>query len=337
MTAEPVYVNYGRKQDFEQLASLGIDLTGRLAVARYGGNYRGYKARYAEEAGAVGLLIYTDPADGGYVNGPVYPEGPNWSESTVQRGSVLTLPYKGDPLTPFVPALPQDNEAAVGRLDPADVGFPGIPVAPLPYGSAEKILGRMQGEAVPRTWQGGLPFTYRLQGGPGLTVRLRVQQPKKLTRITNVVGVLPGAEFPDEWIVLGSHYDAWTFGAADPNSGTAALLTMAESLGELAREGHRPRRSIMVAHWDAEEYGIIGSTEWVEQLRDELDTKAVAYLNADMAVTGPGFGASGAPTLKDIMIDVTRVAQYADSSVTVYEYTFGENAGKGASPTVMTE
>jgi N-acetylated-alpha-linked acidic dipeptidase len=304
VTAEVVYANYGRRADFEALDSMGVALDGKIVIARYGGNFRGYKAKYAEEYGAAGLLMYTDPADGGYTEGLPYPEGRYLSESMVQRGSILT-PLGGDPLTPGEPALPPDA-ADVDRLDPSEADLPEIPVTPLPYGSAAEILRRMGGDAVPDGWQGGLPFAYRVTGGSDLTVRLAVDQPKSLTRATNVVGRIRGAEHPDEWVILGSHFDAWTYGATDPNSGTAMLLSLAEALGALADNGCRPDRSILIAHWDAEEYGILGSTEWVEQLEDSLQAGAVAYINADGAASGTRFGGAAAPSLKGPLLDAAR-------------------------------
>jgi len=318
VTAEVIYANYARREDFDELERLGVDVAGKIVLARYGGNFRGYKAKYAEAAGAVGLLIYSDPADGGYLEGLPYPEGPQLTRTTIQRGSVLTLPYAGDPLTPFEPALPEPAPG-VTRLDPASVGLPGIPVAPLPYGSAQQILERMDGIAVPDGWQGGLPFAYRVEGGRALTVRLRVEQPLGLARATNVIGTLRGGELPEEWVILGSHYDAWGFGAADPNGGTAMLLTLAEGLAGIAREGCVPRRTIKIAHWDAEEYGIIGSTEWVEQFAGELETKALVYLNADGAVTGPNFGVSSAPSLKEAIIEASKSVAYPGRRTSVHE------------------
>ncbi len=322
VTAEVVYVNYGTREDFQQLAGMGVSVEGRIALARYGANYRGYKAKYAEEAGAAGLIIYSDPANGGFPSGLEYPEGRSWSESAVQRGSVFTLPYNGDPLTPFEPAYTRDSGRRVKRLDPEDLALPRIPITPLPHASAREILSRMEGEPVPRKWQGGLPHTYRLTGGPGLTVRLKVDQPKGLVRAENVVGRLRGSDFPDEWIILGCHYDAWTFGAVDPNGGTAMLLTLAESLGQLARNGQSPRRSILICHWDAEEFGIIGSSEWVEEMRDELDAGAVAYINADVSVSGPSFGAAASPSLKRVVAEATQAVAHPDGGGTVYERWF---------------
>ena len=323
VTAEVVYANYGRKEDFEQLADMGVDLTGKIVIARYGGNFRGFKAKYAEEYGAAGLIMYTDPADGGYADGLPYPEGRHLSESTIQRGSVLT-PLGGDPLTPGGPSLPLDSGADVDRLDPEEADLPTIPVTPLPHASAVEILQRMTGEAVPDGWQGALPFAYRVQGGSDLTVHLSVDQPKDMVRARNVVGTIRGTEHPGEWIVLGSHFDAWTFGAVDPNSGTAMLLTLAEALGTLAENGCRPRRSIRIAHWDAEEYGILGSTEWVEQLEDSLKAGAVAYINADGAVSGSQFGGASAPSLKGPLLDAARAVSYPGSNISVYDHLLAE-------------
>lgn len=319
VTAEVVYANYGRKEDFEKLAELGISVAGKIVIARYGGNFRGYKAKYAEAAGAVGLLIFSDPSNGGYTSGPPYPEDRYLNESTVQRGSVLTLDYTGDPLTPFEPAYPLDSGKKVKRLRHEEVAFHTIPVTPLPYGAAQEILRRMDGQPAPRPWQGGLPFTYRLNGGSDLTVRVRVDQPFALTRITNVVGTLNGSELPDEWIILGSHYDAWGFGAVDPNGGTAMLLTLAQALGQLAADGMSPRRTIKIAHWDAEEFGIIGSSEWVEQHRAALMAKTIAYINADGAVSGGRFSASASPSLKQLIIDAARAVTYPETEITVFQ------------------
>lgn len=320
VTAEVVYVNYGTKEDFEWLDKQGISVKGKIAIARYGGNFRGYKAKYAEAYGAAGLIIYSDPEDVGYMRGLTYPEGTYFSESTIQRGSLLTLDYTGDPLTPFEPALPLDGPEKVDRLDPEEVDFHTIPVTPLPYGSAKEILSRMSGDPVPVSWQGGLPFTYRLNGGSELKVRLKVQQDKDFVRVENVVGTLVGTAYPDEWIIIGGHFDAWVYGASDPNSGTAMLLTLADALGELAKQGYRPKRSIKIAHWDAEEHGIIASSEWVEQLREELNEKAIAYFNADGACSGLNFGGASSPSLKSLMLDATKSVQYGNSEQTVYEH-----------------
>jgi len=328
VTAEVVYANFGRKEDFEKLEALGISVKGKIAIVRYGGNFRGYKVKYAEAHGAVGVIIYSDPADAGYMRGLTYPEGAYFNESTIQRGSLLTLDYTGDALTPFEPALPRDGKTKVKRLDPAAVPLHTIPATPLPYGAAKEILQRMTGKLVPQGWQGGLPFAYRTEGGSALKVRLAVEQKKDFVRCYDVIGTLTGSERPDEWIILGCHYDAWAFGATDPNSGTAMLLSLAETLGKMARQGIRPKRSIKIAHWDAEEHGVIGSTEWVEQMKTELGAKGVAYVNLDAGVSGRNFGAASSPTLKQLLIDATQTVDYPDSAKTLYQHWKGKSKGK---------
>ncbi|MYA11143.1 MAG: M28 family peptidase, partial [Gemmatimonadetes bacterium] len=319
VTGEVVYANYGRREDYRALDSMGVAVAGKVVIARYGGNFRGYKVKFAEERGAAGVIMFNDP---GFSGLDAYPEGPMMSGLTIQRGSVLTLPWTGDPLTPFVPALPLDGDIQVERLDPAEVPLHTIPVLPIGYEAATEILTRMAGPGTPPGWAAGMELDYRLTGGPGLTVRVRVNQPRKLTRATNVVGTLRGSEFPDEWFILGAHYDPWAFGAIDPNGGTAMLLTLAEALGELVRGNTecRPRRSIMIAHWDAEEYGIIGSTEWVEQLREELEANAIAYINADAAVSGENFGSSSSPSLKGQIIEATKAVTYPGTGERLYDW-----------------
>jgi len=295
-----VYANYGTKEDFEKLAELGVELDGKIVIARYGGNFRGFKAKFAEEAGAAGLVIYTDPEDGGYRKGLPYPEGGYANETSIQRGSIKTLPYPGDPLTPFEPSIP-----GAETLDPADVALPTIPVQPVGWAAAEEILSRMKGEPAPTSWHGALPFTYRVQSDPdkdGLQVRLRVEQERELVTTHNVVATLRGAERPEELVIIGCHHDAWTFGASDPSAGTMLVLEAARAFAEAAEQGLRPKRSIAFAHWGAEEYGIIGSVEWVEAHRRELFRGAVAYLNLDGAARGPDFGASASPTLKPVIL-----------------------------------
>ncbi|UJP63928.1 M28 family peptidase [Mongoliitalea daihaiensis] len=330
VTAEVVYANYGTKADFERLKDLGIDIKGKIVLARYGGNFRGFKAKFAEENGAAGLIIFTDPGDSGYARGLVYPEGIFYNESSIQRGSLLTVDWTGDALTPFEPALPLDSKTKVKRLKPEEVGLHTIPVTPISYGSAKEIIGRMTGKPVPSGWQGGLPYTYRLEGGPDLKVRLKVHQDKGFVRANNVIGTVKGNQFPDEWVILGCHYDAWSFGSTDPNSGTAMLLSLSETLGKLVEEGFTPARSIMIAHWDAEEHGVIGSTEWVEQFRDQLSAKAVAYINLDAAVAGRNFGASASPTLKKVIMESAKAVSFPDSAKTVYQVW----AGRRDEPTI---
>ena len=325
VTAEVVYANYGRKEDFETLKSLGIDVNGKIVIARYGGNFRGYKAKFAEANGASGLIIYTDPQDSGFTKGLVYPDGPYYNSSTIQRGSLLTTDFTGDPLTPFEPALPLDSKEKIERVDPKNAQLHTIPVSPIGYGEAEKILSQMNGEPVPQSWQGGLPFTYRLQGGSSLTVRLKVDQKIDFVRATNVIGMLKGTDAPDEWIILGCHLDSWGFGATDPSSGTAMLLSLSQTLGKLKDEGYSPKRSILIGHWDAEEHGVIGSTEWVEQMREELNAKGVIYMNFDGAVSGKGFGASSAPTLKKLLVEASKDVKYPYTDQSLYDFWNKEN------------
>ena len=327
VTGEVVYANYGRREDYRALDSMGISLIGKVVIARYGGNFRGYKVKFAEERGAAGVIMFNDP---GTSDMAAYPEGPMMNGQTIQRGSVLTLPWTGDPLTPFVPALPLDGDTQVERLDPSEVPLHTIPVLPIGYEAASEILSRMTGSEAPEGWDAGVDLDYRLTGGPDLTVRVRVNQPKGLVRATNVVGTVRGSEFPDEWFILGAHYDPWGFGAIDPNGGTAMLLTLAEALGELAADDEcRPRRSIMIAHWDAEEYGIIGSTEWVEEFREDLEANAIAYINADAAVSGANFGASSSPSLKSQILEATKAVTYPGTGQKLYDWWM-ERAPDGA-------
>ena len=325
VTAEVVYANYGRKEDFETLKQLGIEIKGKIVLAKYGGNFRGFKAKFAEANGAAGLIIYTDPKDSGYTKGLVYPEGPYYNKSTIQRGSLLTEDFTGDPLTPFEPALPLDGKKKIKRLDPKQTQLHTIPVTPIGYGEASKILGQMKGKAVPQSWQGGLPFTYRLEGGNALTIRLKVEQKIDFVRAANIVGMLKGSETPDEWIILGCHFDAWGFGATDPNSGTAMLLSLSETLGKLKEQGFAPKRSVLIGHWDAEEHGVIGSTEWVEQMRNQLNAKGIVYMNFDGGVSGKNFGASAAPTLKKILIETSKKVKYPYTDESLYEFWKKDN------------
>ena len=326
ITNQIVYANYGRKEDFETLKKLGVEIKGKIVLARYGGNFRGFKAKFAEAHGAAGLIIYTDPKDSGYTKGLVYPEGPYYNRSTIQRGSLLTTDFTGDPLTPFQPALPLDGKQKIKRISPGQAQLHTIPVTPIGYGEAQKILGQMRGRAVPQSWQGGLPFTYRLEGGENLSVRLKVDQPIDFVRATNVVGMLKGSEAPDEWIILGCHFDAWGFGATDPNSGTAMLLSLSETLGKLKDKGFSPKRSILIGHWDAEEHGVIGSSEWVEQMRKQLNAKGVVYMNFDGGVSGKRFGASAAPTLKKLLIEASKKVKYPYKNQSLFEFWKKENA-----------
>ncbi len=306
---EVVYANYGTREDFKRLEALGISCKGKVVIARYGKNYRGFKAKFAEAAGAAGLLMYTDPADSGWGRGLPYPEGGFANESYIQRGSIKTLAYPGDPLTPGAPAT-KDAE----RLDPATVALPKIPVQPIGWAAAAKILERMDGASVPAKWQGGLPFRYRLTSRV-MKVRLAVQQPRRIMRTSNVIGMIRGAKFPDQKVVIGCHLDAWTFGAGDPHAGSIVLYEMARSFADAARAGQRPDRTIVFANWGAEEFGIIGSTEWCESHHDDLLANGIAYVNLDMAAMGKNFRSAAAPLLKDAIQDAAAAVAHGEGSV----------------------
>ncbi len=322
-----VYANYGTREDFETLKAMKISCKNRIVIARYGKNFRGFKALYAEKAGAIGLLIYTDPDDSGYRKGLPYPEGGYANESFIQRGSVKTLPYPGDPLTPFV-ASTKDAK----RLNPEDVALPRIPVQPIGWKSAQQILSRMKGEGVPKGWQGGLPFAYRLKGEKNLHVRMEVKQPRRRTRTGNVIGVIKGAVYPDQKIIFGCHLDAWTYGAGDPHAGSIVLFEMARSFANALKKGHRPARTIVFANWGVEEHGIIGSTEWCEAHRDSLLAGGLAYINLDMAAMGLQFWSRADPLLKDVIADATRAVRQPDGKEkqSVYEAWMARSKDKPA-------
>jgi N-acetylated-alpha-linked acidic dipeptidase len=304
VTADTVYANYGTAEDFKKLESLGISVKGKIVLVRYGGNFRGVKVYIAQQAGAVGVLIYSDPADDGYAKGDMYPRGPYRPESAVQRGSVQFLPiYAGDPSSPGVGAT-VDLQDSARQMDPAKMNQPSIPANPLSYKDAAPILMALEGAATPREWQGALPFTYHLGGTGAVKVHMHLEQDYKLRTIWDVIGTIPGADTTD-LVVAGNHRDAWVFGAVDPNSGTAAMLEMVHGLGALLKQGWKPKRTIVIGSWDAEEEGLIGSTEWVEAHAAQL-THAVAYFNTDVAVSGPSFNASAVPSLKEFVRDVAR-------------------------------
>lgn len=308
VTASVVYVNYGTRADFEKLKSMGVDLKGKIALARYGGNFRGYKAKFAEEAGAAGLLIYTDPGDSGFAKGEEYPKGGYLNDTCIERGSLLTLPYAGDPLTPGVEA----SEHAQ-RKNPAEVALPKIPVQPIGWAAAREIMKRMTGPELPAeltgekgSWRGKMPVAYRIEGGPELKVHLKVAQERKLTKLYNIIAILPGREEPDRGVIIGCHHDAWGCGASDPLSGMISLLEVARVASEQARADEPLRRSLVFCAWGAEEFGIIGSTEWVEGQIDPLQQATVAYLNLDMASMGPNFGSAAAPTLREVIVEASQ-------------------------------
>ncbi|HEV2763251.1 MAG TPA: M28 family metallopeptidase [Pyrinomonadaceae bacterium] len=316
VTAPLVYVNYGLPEDYEALKRLGVDVRGRIVIARYGRSFRGVKAKVAEQNGALGLIIYSDPADDGYMQGVVYPEGPWRPESSAQRGSVQYIfDYPGDPLTPGVAAVP--GAPRIPRSQATNL--PRIPVQPISYGDARRLLEPLRGPLRPRGFQGGLPFPYHVGGNERVRVRLKTDMSYETRPIWNVEARVEGAQEPDRWVVLGNHRDAWVFGAVDPNSGTSAMLEVGRGLGELLKRGWRPRRTIILCSWDAEEYGLIGSTEWAEEHAAELREKAVAYVNMDAAVSGSNFGAASVPSLWKLVRGATRDVRDPRTRKSVYE------------------
>jgi N-acetylated-alpha-linked acidic dipeptidase len=316
VTAPLVYVNYGLPPDYEALKKLGVDVKGKIAIVRYGNSFRGVKAKVAEDHGAVGLIIYSDPADDGYSQGDVYPKGPWRPASSAQRGSVQYIfEAPGDPLTPGKPSVP-----GVPRLKMEEVkGLTRIPVQPISYGDARRLLEPLRGPVRPDGFQGGLPFSYHVGGTTHVKVHLKTQMDYQVRKIWNVMARIDGTDEKDRWVIMGNHRDAWTFGAVDPNSGSTAMLEAARGFGALLKQGWRPRRTIILGSWDAEEYGLVGSTEWAEEYADELKQKAVAYLNMDAAVSGSNFGASSVPSMWKLIRAATRDTRDPKSGKSVYQ------------------
>ena len=302
LTAEVVYANYGRLEDFDELAARHIDLHGKIVLCRYGGNFRGVKVYIAQQRGATAVLIYSDPQDDGYFKGDVYPHGPWRPETAVQRGSVQFLPlHPGDPQTPGLASTPDLPDSA---RESGEANQPHIPSIPLSYHDASPILAALHGEPVAQAWQGALPFHYHYGPG-GVRVHVVSDQDYQLRTIWDVIGKIKGSELPDELVIAGNHRDAWVCGAVDPNSGTASMLEAVHGLGELLKSGWRPKRTIIFGSWDAEEEGLVGSTEWVEGHMPEM-SHTVAYFNMDVGVAGPEFGAAAVPSLARFLREVTR-------------------------------
>jgi N-acetylated-alpha-linked acidic dipeptidase len=319
ITADAVYANYGTAEDFKKLKELGVDVKGKIVLVRYGANFRGVKVYIAQQAGAAGVIIYSDPADDGYARGDMYPRGPMRPESAVQRGSVQFLPiYAGDPSSPGIGATEslKDSER---MMDTTKMNQPSIPANPLSYKDAAPILAALGGAATPHEWQGALPFTYHLGGTGTVKVHMHLEQDYKLRTIWDVIGTIPGEDTKD-LVIAGNHRDAWVYGAVDPNSGTAAMLETVHGLGDLLKQGWKPKRTIVVASWDAEEEGLVGSTEWVEAHAAQL-SHAVAYFNTDVAVSGSEFNASAVPSLAQFVRDVAHQVP-SPKGGTVYDQWF---------------
>ncbi|HEX5761397.1 MAG TPA: transferrin receptor-like dimerization domain-containing protein [Thermoanaerobaculia bacterium] len=314
VTGELVYVNYGVPKDYEELERRGVGVRGKIVIARYGGSWRGIKPKVAAEKGAVGCIIYSDPSGDGYWQGDVYPKGGWRSEHSVQRGSVADMPlHSGDALTPFVGATKNAKRLKISEARTLTK----IPVLPISYGDALPLLRAMGGPMAPEGWRGALPIPYHLGPGPA-RVRLQVAFNWDLATAYDVVAKLRGSELPDQWIVRGNHHDGWANGAADPISGMIAVLAEAKAVGELAKAGFRPRRTLVYAGWDAEEPGLLGSVEWAETHAEELQKKAVAYINTDGNMRG-FFGMGGSQTLQTLMNQVARDVTDPQKSVSVAE------------------
>ena len=326
VTGELVFVNYGLPEDYEKLESLGIDVKGKIVIAKYGRSWRGIKPKVAQEHGALGCLIYSDPKDDGYGAGEVYPKGAYKNEFGVQRGSILDMViYPGDPLTPGIGST--ENAKRLDRL--AATSLLKIPVLPISYHDAQPLLEALDGPVAPADWRGGLPITYHI--GPGKAkVHLKVDFDWRLQPAYDVIATIKGYQFPDEWVIRGNHHDAWVNGANDPISGQAALLEEAKAIGELVKTGWKPKRTLVYCAWDAEEPGLIGSTEWLEDHIIELQQKTVVYINSDG--NGRGFlNVEGSHALENMVTEITKDVIDPQTKVSVFERAKANNTVNASS------
>jgi N-acetylated-alpha-linked acidic dipeptidase len=331
VTADLIYVNFGMPDDYAELERRGLDVKGKIAIARYGGGWRGLKARLAQLHGAVGCIIYSDPHEDGYWAGDVYPKGGYRPEDGVQRGSVADITqYSGDPLTPGVGATKDAK-----RLSIADAKtIIKIPVIPISYGDARPLLAALGGPVAPPGWRGALPFTYHIGPGPA-KVNLAISSDWSLKPIYDVIAVMRGSVYPNQWVIRGNHHDGWVYGAWDPLSGNTAVMAEAKAIGALARSGWKPRRTIVYCSWDGEEPGLLGSTEWAEEHTDELRSKAVLYVNSD--TNGRGLlSAGGSPSFQRLVNEVAGVVPDPETGASVLERLRAKikvtGRGAGASP-----
>lgn len=338
VVADVLYANYGRPEDIKKLKDMGVDLRGKILLVRYGQNFRGVKALVGQESGAAGVIIYSDPIDDGWFKGDKYPNGPWRPDTGVQRGSIgYMFEFAGDPTTPGVAStvsLPDSK-----RISPEkSAEMPKVPATPVSYHDAWPILQNLGGPDSPRDWQGALPFTYHVGPGP-VRVKMHLKQNYGYHTIWDVIGLVRGSEAPEQWVVSGNHRDAWVYGAVDPNSGTTAQLEAVHGIGELLKSGWRPKRTMVFASWDAEEYGLIGSTEWGEEHEKDL-ANAVAYFNMDVGVAGPKFGASAVPSLKQFIREVAKAVP-SPKGTTVYEAWVAaqkeETPARGVAPELMSQ
>jgi N-acetylated-alpha-linked acidic dipeptidase len=333
VSAEIVYVNYGLQADYEELAKLGIDVKGKIVIARYGQSWRGIKPKIAQEHGAIGCIIYSDPKDDGYYQGEVYPVGPFKNEYGVQRGSVMDMVvYPGDPLTPGIGAT-KDAKRFASHQDAPNLLK--IPVLPISYHDARPLLEALSGPVAPENWRGALPITYHI--GPGKsTVHLVLQSDWKLVPCYNVIAMIRGSAYPDEWVVRGNHHDAWVNGAQDPVSGLASMLEEAKAMGELMKSGWKPKRTMVYCAWDAEEPALVGSTEWVEDHAVLLQKNTVVYINSDN--NGRGFlEAGGSHALEGMVDEVAKDVKDPQTGVSIYERLKAHKVATAPSPLMAKE
>ncbi len=325
ITAPVIYAHSGNPEDFALLAKNGIDVKGKIVLVRYSNpySYRGFKALSAEKAGAAAILIYSDPAEDGYAKGKVFPDGPWGPETHVQRGSIeYDFQQAGDPTTPSWPSLPGATHIPLSQASPV----PKIMALPLSWHDAKPLLENMDGPVAPDDWQGGLPFKYHLGAGR-VRAHLKIEMSETIKANYVVEARIRGSDYPDEWVLAGNHRDAWVFGAADPGSGTASMMEMTRGLGQLKRQGIRPKRTLVFLSWDGEETSYAGSAEWSEQFAHELRQKAVAYLNVDIAVSGPDFEGSSVGSLAPLMVEASKSVR-DPSGQTLYE-AWRVSRGKG--------
>ncbi len=315
--AEVVYANAGSPEDFAVLDALGIDVRGKVVLMRYSEpySYRGYKVYLAESRGALGAIIYSDPEDDGYGRGETYPHGPWGPPSHIQWGAIV---YDWFGSTPFTFHWKQERGGRWVEGGERDRRLPKIPSVPMSHEDAAQILARLGGPSVPPAWQGGLPFAYHVGPGP-VRIQLRVDNDEKIGTMRNVIGAVRGSQEPDRWVVIGNHRDAWSYGAFDPSSGTAALLEVARAFGRALEAGHRPRRSVLFANWDAEEQLLGGSTAWALDQREKLRRDGVVYINVDSAAAGGAFAPGAVPSLADFVREVARSIGDPDSGGSVYD------------------
>jgi N-acetylated-alpha-linked acidic dipeptidase len=326
VTGDLVFVNYGLPSDYDELEKLGIDVKGKIVIAKYGRSWRGIKPKVAYEHGAIGCIIYSDPKDDGYYQGDVYPKGSYKSEYGVQRGSVMDMViYPGDPLTPNIGAT--ENAKRLDRNDAPTILK--IPVLPISYHDAQPLLEALEGPVAPDDWRGALPFTYHV--GPGKTkVHLKLEFDWKIRPCYDVIAMIKGSQYPDEWVIRGNHHDAWVNGADDPISGQSALLEEARVIGELVKTGWKPKRTLVYCAWDGEEPGLLGSTEWAEDHAKELQQKAVVYINTDDFSRG-FFGASGSHALENMMYEIAKDVKDPQTNVSLLERSKAAEAVRASS------